>query len=93
MWVVGVAGVLLMAWVRHRRAAAVGQWSWVLFGGIMGAVAAFLGLFLWPITHWKWLWEHPALLGVAMVGGILGFVAALIAVVSRIAVRMQADKR
>ena len=77
-WIFMVVGVLLMAFVRFRRAKQQGVWMWKLFFGLLAAVALFIGCVIVPLSSSNLMETHPDLLMVLIFGSILLFTAGVV---------------
>ena len=83
MWMIPVAGVLLMAFVRYRSAKQEGAWHWGLFLGILGSAGLFIGAVIVPLASGNLINSNPNLLMGLIFGSIAVYLVGLIWVLRR----------
>src|ERR1017187_2010481 len=76
--------VLVMAYAQYKQAKRNGQWSWLGFLTILGAMALFILCFLIPVVNSTTLEARPGLMITVILGGILVFMVGLIYTCRRI---------
>ena len=62
--------VLLIAFAQYKQAKRNGQWSWMGFFAILGAMGLFIVGFIIPIVQSKMLETHPGWMMTALLSGI-----------------------
>lgn len=75
---ISVFFVLAIAFSQYKQAERNGQWSWLGFLTVLGAMVAFLAAFIIPVVNSKFLQARPGWMITAILSGILIFVSALI---------------
>jgi len=75
---ISVLFVLAMAYSQYKQADRNGQWSWMGFFAVLGAMVAFLAAFIIPVVNSTLLQAHPGWMMAVLLSGILVFVSALI---------------
>lgn len=82
-----IAVVLSVGYSAYARAKRNGDWSWLEFFGIIGAIALLTVGFILPVVSSKSLQAHIGLFFTVLLGGIFGFIVLLVIVLRKLHAR------
>jgi hypothetical protein len=74
---ISVVMILYIAWLTYSQAKHAGEWSWPKFFLLLGVVAVFIVVFIFPVSSSKTLNARPRVLVTVLLSGIIAFVVAI----------------